>query len=234
MPVCYKQITCFVKRHGLWGNLGGKGAPHAIGSKLEDRILLPVRHKQIALAVKGQESRMPDPSGERALLSIGREFEDRVVAVARHKKIARSVKGHGSRAEPGGKGTLRSVGCESKDRILRVRHSRKEIALFVKSQFKRVSMLKPGCKGALVSIRSEFDDRVTIDRKDITRSVKGHAGKFFPGGERALLSVGRKFKDRVASLLKKIPRSIKSQLNVGVGADGKQDCSQAGDCYRDK
>src|SRR5437667_223032 len=64
----------------------------SIRRQFEDRLVVVVRHKEIARVVKDQRSG-PNPSSKGGLLSLGRELKDQLVLLVRHKKIARSIEG---------------------------------------------------------------------------------------------------------------------------------------------
>jgi hypothetical protein len=113
---------------------GSERAPLSIGGEFEDRTA-PVHHKEIALVVKSQVSRILDPGGEGTLLSIRCEFGDRVTN--RHKEIALVVKGQvrgahstGWAADPS-EGAPFAIGREFDD-LGKLRF--KEIARWVKSE----------------------------------------------------------------------------------------------------
>src|SRR5439155_1425852 len=75
---------------------------------------------------------------------------------------------------------------------------------------------------ALLSIRCEFEDRVTIRRKEIAHSVNGHFVRANPGGERALLSFGRESKDRGADvpLYKEVAADVLCHKEVARSVNG--------------
>ena len=73
----------------------------------------PIRHKQIARAVKGQSIRVTQPGGKGGSHSARSKFIDVAAALIRHKQIACAVKGQTTRSiQPGGKGASRSAGSE--------------------------------------------------------------------------------------------------------------------------
>src|SRR2546427_167518 len=69
---------------------------------------------------------------------------------------------------------------------------------------------------------------------DIAGSVNSQAGRMVEfRGEGALCAIGRVFGDGMFVRQKEISGWVKSQ-RTGIGADGKQDCSQAGNYQGDE
>src|ERR1700730_4500720 len=109
-----------------------------------------------------------------------------------------------------------------------------EIAGAVKSQMNRVT--KPGDERALHSFRCEFEDRIAVRHKEVTRTVKGHADRVDAGGKRTLLTVGCEFIDRVAVRVrdKKVPTAIKAQAKRVLKPSGKGALRSIGREFEDR
>src|SRR5206468_2719224 len=119
-------------------------------------------------------------------------------------QAARILKSRGERA-------LCSIGSDLKNRAAdSVQH--KQIARPVKGQPAEISKLGND-ERAPCPFRCEFENRITLRNKEITRTIKGHSLRADPPGERTSLSVGREFENRALRVVhdEKIPFTIKAQ-----------------------